>query len=29
VTAISVLASIYLQAVIAASMEEVEMFLAP
>lgn len=28
-TAISVLASIYLQAVIAASMEEVEMFLAP
>ncbi len=29
VTAISVLASIYLQAVIAASMEEVELFLAP
>ena len=29
VTAISVLASIYLQAVIAAGMEEVEMFLAP
>jgi 23S rRNA pseudouridine2605 synthase len=29
VTAISVLASIYLQAVIAATMEEVEMFLAP
>ena len=29
VTAISVLASIYLQAVIAASMEEVEIFLAP
>jgi hypothetical protein len=29
VTAISVLASIYLQAVIAASMEEVEMFLSP
>jgi hypothetical protein len=29
VTAISVLASIYLQAVIAASMEEVEMFLTP
>jgi len=29
VTAISVLASIYLQAVIAAAMEEVEMFLAP
>jgi uncharacterized membrane protein YgcG len=29
VTAISVLASIYLQAVIAASMEEVEVFLAP
>jgi len=29
VTAISVLASIYLQAVIAAPMEEVEMFLAP
>src|SRR5579863_8813984 len=29
VTAISVLASIYLQAVIAASMEDVEMFLAP
>jgi 23S rRNA pseudouridine2605 synthase len=29
VTAISVLASIYLQAVIAASMEEVEQFLAP
>ena len=29
VTAISVLASIYLQAVIAASMEEVEFFLAP
>ena len=29
VTAISVLASIYLQAVITASMEEVEMFLAP
>ncbi len=29
VTAISVLASIYLQAVIAASMEEVEMYLAP
>src|SRR5580658_182392 len=29
VTAISVLASIYLQAVIAASMEDVELFLAP
>ena len=29
VTAISVLASIYMQAVIAASMEEVELFLAP
>lgn len=29
VTAISVLASIYLQAVIAASMEDIEMFLAP
>jgi hypothetical protein len=29
VTAISVLASIYLQAVIAATMEEVELFLAP
>ncbi len=29
VTAISVLASIYLQAVIAAGMEEVELFLAP
>src|SRR6202008_1794676 len=29
VTAISVLASIYLQAVIAASMEEVELFLSP
>jgi len=29
VTAISVLASIYLQAVIAASMEEIEMFLSP
>jgi hypothetical protein len=29
VTAISVLASIYLQAVIAASMEDVEMFLSP